>query len=66
MQTMTNYKAKQIGRKLRNGDARIAGKTCDGDSWPDGDHYWIVEDLEEHETLHIEVDRRPSWSRFAL
>ncbi len=61
----TNYKIRVLGQMLKNGDARINGKTCDGDRWPQGNHYWIIDDLINQCTYHVRVIDRPSWERYA-
>jgi hypothetical protein len=49
---------KEIERDLRNsgGRFRVVGKTCDGARFPEGNHYYIVEDLVEQKTHHVPVD----------
>lgn len=38
------------------GNYRVNGKTCDGAKWPEGNHFYIVDDLIEQKTYHIPVD----------
>ena len=62
MENVSEYRAKKIGAALLNGTAWIDGLTCDGDSWPDGRHYYIV--CVGERVHHVPVHRRPSWMRY--
>jgi len=61
---MTQYQLRQIGRKLKAGEARIEGKVSGGQRWPDEPYYYIVDDCVEQETLHVLCDDRPRWERY--
>lgn len=49
---------KKIVKELRDGTGnfRVNGKTTDGARWPEGNHYWIIDDMIEQKTYHIPVD----------
>jgi len=49
---------KKITKSLKSGsdDYRVNGKTCDGYRWPEGNHFYVVDDLVNQETYHIPVD----------
>jgi len=61
---MTKYRLRKLGRALKRKDAIVVGKACTGARWPEGDHMWIVEDIEEQATYHVPVDMRPSWAKY--
>ena len=63
---VSTYKMREIGSGLKNKTGRylIRGKTCDGARWPEGDHYWIIDDCYNQDTLHVAVYDRPSWNRY--
>jgi hypothetical protein len=61
---MTQYQVRQIAKKIRNGNARVEGKTCDGSWWPEGEHFWIITDFDTQSTLHVPVDMRPTWGKY--
>lgn len=65
MHTLSSYRRRQLGAQLRHGSARIVGQTCEGASWPEGTHYWIIEDLVRQRTEHVPTAQRPSWIRYA-
>lgn len=48
---------KKITRELKNntGNYRVNGKSTDGARWPEGNHFWIVDDMIEQKTHHIPV-----------
>lgn len=37
-------------------DYRVTGKSTDGQRWPDPNHFFIVDDLNLQQTIHISVD----------
>jgi len=49
---------KQIveGIKGNTGRFRVDGQTCNGSRWPEGEHFWVIDDLEEQKTHHVAVD----------
>lgn len=52
---------KKIGEIVRGleegtGQYRVNGKTTDGARWPEGNHYYIVDDLMEQKTYHVPAD----------
>lgn len=51
-------KARKISEELKKGTGRyrVNGKTTDGARWPEGNHYWIIDDMIEQKTYHIPVD----------
>ena len=61
---LTEYRIRQIGAALKRREMRVVGKASLGDRWPDEPHAWIIEDLVEHETLHVPCDERPTWGRY--
>jgi len=61
---MTNYRLRKLGHWLKTKRALILGKTCSGKRWPEGEHYWIVDDTEEQKTYHVLVNKRPTWERY--
>ena len=65
MHKLSSYKIRQIGHLLKTGDAWIIGKTTDGARWPEGNHFWIIQTVDQ-DTLHVEVDDRPSWGRYEI
>lgn len=60
----TKNEAKKLGRLLRAGNATIQGQCCDGDYWPSGNHYWIVDNMLDQRTYHVRVVDRPTWKRY--
>jgi hypothetical protein len=62
MNTPTQYRINQLGRKLKEGTAWIEGRTCDGDRWPEGRHYYIC--IDGMNTYHVACDTRPSWGKY--
>lgn len=65
MTQTTAYRMRRLGAQLRRGQARIQGRACDGAYWPEGNHYWVVDDLQTQRTYHVLVAERPSWQRYA-
>lgn len=63
MGKLSKYKMRQIAHSLQIGDAWITGKTTDGQRWPEGNHYWIIDTVNQ-ETLHVPVNERPSWGKY--
>ena len=63
MEKLSTYKIRQIGHALKTGNAWITGKTTDGQRWPEGNHFWIIDTVDQ-ETLHVPVGDRPSWGRY--
>jgi hypothetical protein len=63
----STYRARQLGRGLRNGTARIVGRCAHPGPWgdPTSPVYWIVEDLNAQETYHVPEHARPTWRRYA-
>lgn len=53
---------KQLGAKIKRGDARIIGKVSLAGRWPDEPHAWIVEDLLDQKTVHVPCALRPDWA----
>lgn len=64
MRTLTSYRIRQLGKLLASGKAWIEGQTCDGHYWPEGNHYWIVQDGTTHTTYHVAVGTRPMWAKY--
>lgn len=64
MERISNYRLRQLGRLLKQGHAIVHGKTCTGNHWPGGDHYWIVDVYPEQVTYHVPVIDRPSWGKY--
>jgi hypothetical protein len=63
MKITTTYMMRKMGHMLKSKDAWIVGKCCDGDRWPEGNHYWIIYTI-TGDTHHVMVCDRPSWSRY--
>jgi hypothetical protein len=57
------HRLAKIGRKLKNGEARIVGRCSDG-IWPDEPHFYIIEDLVEQETHHVKCSDRSTWAKY--
>lgn len=55
---------RRIGKLLKTGNARIAGKVSLGQRWPDDPHAWIIENLTDRTTHHVPVSARPTWERY--
>jgi len=64
MKKLSNYMIRKIGSQLAKKLAQIDGKTCTGNIWPEGDHYWIITSFIDQTTYHVEVERRPTWDRY--
>jgi hypothetical protein len=49
---------KKINEELKTGTGnfKVMGKTCDGARWPEGNHFYIIDDMIEQKTYHIPVD----------
>ena len=45
--------------KIAAGTAWVAGKMSDGNSYPEGDQYWIINDSATMETHHVLVSESP-------
>jgi len=58
----TEYKLRKIGAALKSGRAWIEGLVCDGDRWPEGNHYYIVQVGEKIE--HVICSARPTWRKY--
>ena len=64
MMASTTYQIRRLGHLLKTGKAWIDGKTCDGAMWPEGNHYWIIQDGIEQLTWHVLVCVRPTWAKY--
>lgn len=60
---MTNYRINQLGSQIRNGTARIVGRTTDDGL--DG-ATWIVEDMERQTVEHVLCCARKTWDRYSV
>lgn len=60
----TKCQMAKLGRMLKAGNARIAGKVSLGQRWPDEPHAWIVENLIDQTTHHVPVGARPTWAKY--
>lgn len=66
MHRISPYRLRQLGAQLKRGAARIIGRSCDGHAWPEGNHYWIIEDLRRGTLAHVPTAARPSWRRYVI
>ena len=51
--------AKAAAEKITAGTAWITGKMSDGNSYPEGDEYWVINDSATMETHHVLVSDAP-------
>jgi flagellar hook assembly protein FlgD len=52
-----NKMVKKITKEIKEGTGnfKVNGKSTDGARWPEGNHFWIVDDMIEQKTYHIPV-----------
>lgn len=62
----TQAQIRALGTRLGNGNARIVTLMSDGPQWPDGTHYYVIEDLIDQITLHVATDTRPTWTKYLV
>ena len=43
----------KLQMRVNRGDASIVGKISTGTAWPDGDHYYVIEDYYDQRTWHV-------------
>jgi hypothetical protein len=63
MKLKNKYQLRKIGRMIKNGRAQIIGRMSDGLQWPEGDKYYIINNLDEMRTDHVLCNLRPGWER---
>ena len=64
---VSTSRMRKIGAGLKNktGQYIVRGKVCDRGRWPEGNHYWKIDDCNNMETLHVAVNDRPTWERYS-
>ena len=63
---MTNYRLRQLGHRLKVGEAEITGIVSTGHERHSESQAWIVYDYTDTgvRVEHVDVGTRPSWSRY--
>jgi len=66
LKRMTNYRLRQLGHRLKVGEAEVTGIVSLGHEWPSEPQAWIIYDYTDTgvRVEHVDIRTRPSWSRY--